>query len=43
MMVPDINKERGRDIDCYLDARPKVTTAQYHDPAIETSEVTSDE
>ena len=34
MMVPEPTYEQGKEIDCYLDSRPKVATAQLTNPAI---------
>ena len=39
MMVPKQSEEQGREIDCYFDSRPKVTTARNTNPAIDQVEV----
>lgn len=43
MMIPKLNLEEGKAIDCYLDSRPKVTTARNTNPAIDQVEVAKDE
>jgi hypothetical protein len=42
MMVPKPSIEQGREIDCYLDCRPVVSTVRKDSPAIDHVEETKD-